>query len=108
MSLAFEPHRFRSTVPFYAAYRVAYPDGLISFVAGRCSLARDSSVLDLGCGPGQLAVAFARLGCAVTAMDPEPDMLAAAAKEATASGGLINLVEGSSYDLGARRGPVHL
>jgi len=108
MSLAFEPHRFRSTVPFYAAYRVAYPDGLISFVAGRCSLARDSSVLDLGCGPGQLAVAFARLGCAVTAMDPEPDMLAAAAKEATASGVSINLVEGSSYDLGARCGPFHL
>jgi len=108
MSLAFEPHRFRSTVPFYAAYRVAYPDGLISFVAERCCLARDSSVLDLGCGPGQLAVAFARLGCAVTAMDPEPDMLAAAAKEATASGVSVNLVEGSSYDLSASCGPFHL
>lgn len=69
MSLAFEPHRFRSTVPFYAAYRVPYPDALIVFVAERCNLAHASPVLDLGCGPGQLAVAFARLGCAVTAMD---------------------------------------
>ena len=65
-------------------------------------------MLDLGCGPGQLAVAFARLGCAVTAMDPEPDMLAAAAKEAAASGVSVNLVEGSSYDLSAGCGPFHL
>ena len=34
-------------------------------------------MLDLGCGTGMLAVGFARLGMAVTAMDPEPDMLAA-------------------------------
>jgi SAM-dependent methyltransferase len=108
MSLAFEPHRFRSTVPFYAAYRVPYPDALIAFVAERCNLARTSPVLDLGCGPGQLAVAFARLGCAVTAMDPEPEMLAAAAKRAAASGVVVNLLEGSSYDLSARCGPFRL
>lgn len=69
-----DPHRFRSTVPFYAAYRVPYPDALIAFITERCDLARGGRVLDLGCGPGPLAVAFARLGCAVTAMDPEPDM----------------------------------
>jgi len=107
MSLAFEPHRFRSTVPFYAAHRVPYPDGLISFVAERCSLPRASPVLDLGCGPGQLAIAFARLGCAVTAMGPEPDMLAAAAKTAAASGVPV-MVEGSSHDLTARCGPFQL
>jgi predicted RNA methylase len=100
--------RFRSTVPFYAAYRVAYPDALIAFVAERCGLARGSPVLDLGCGPGQLAVAFARLGCTVAAMDPEPDMLAATAEHAAASGVAINLVEGSSYDLGTCRGPFQL
>ena len=37
MSLAFEPHHFRSTVPFYAVYRVPYPDALIVFVAERCN-----------------------------------------------------------------------
>jgi SAM-dependent methyltransferase len=108
MSLAFDPHRFRSTVPFYAAYRVPYPEELITFVAERCNLTRTSTVLDLGCGPGQLAVAFARLGCVVTAMDPEPDMLAAAAKHARASGLAVDLVEGSSYDLNANSGPLQL
>jgi SAM-dependent methyltransferase len=108
MSPAFEPHRFRSTVPFYAAYRVPYPEALIAFVAARCGLGPGSPVLDLGCGPGPLAVAFARLGCAVTAMDPSPDMLAAAAGHAAAAGVAIDLVEGSSYDLGTRRGPFQL
>jgi SAM-dependent methyltransferase len=108
MTLAFEPHRFRSTVPFYAAYRVPYPDALIAFVAERCGLGRGSRVLDLGCGPGPLAVAFARLGCAVTAMDPSPDMLAAARERAAASGVRIDLAEGSSYDLGPHLGPFQL
>jgi SAM-dependent methyltransferase len=108
VSQSYEPHRFRSTVPFYAAYRVPYPEALIAFVAERCGVGPGSPVLDLGCGPGQLAVAFACLGCTVTAIDPEPDMLAAAAKHAAASGVTINLVEGSSYNLGACRGPFQL
>ena len=29
MTRAFEPHRFRSTVPFYAAYRMPYPEALM-------------------------------------------------------------------------------
>jgi hypothetical protein len=41
-------------------------------------------------------------------MDPEPDMLAAAAQHAAASGVTINLVEGSSYDLGSLHGPLQL
>ena len=41
-------------------------------------------------------------------MDPSPDMLAAAAEHAAAAGVAIDLVEGSSYDLGARRGPFQL
>jgi SAM-dependent methyltransferase len=108
MKLAFEPRRFRSTVPFYAAHRVPYPEALIAFVAKRCGLACGSPVLDLGCGPGPLAVAFARLGCTVTAMDPELGMLEAAAEHAAANGVLVRLVEGSSYDLGTRDGPFQV
>jgi predicted RNA methylase len=108
MKSVFEPRRFRSTVPFYTAHRVPYPEALIAFVAERCGLADESPVLDLGCGPGPLAVAFARLGCTVTAMDPEPVMLAAAAKHAADSGVAVKLVEGSSYDLGPQYGRFQL
>jgi len=104
----FEPHRFRSTVPYYARYRVPYPDRLVEFVAQDCGLGRGSRVLDLGCGPGLLAVAFARLGSSVTAMDPEPDMLAAAEERARDAGVTLTLVKGTSYDLGPALGRFQL
>lgn len=108
MPARFEPNRFRSTVPYYLAYRPPYPDELIAFVAERCGLGSAARVLDLGCGPGQLAVAFARLGATVTAIDPEPDMLAAARHLAAAAGVSLATVEGSSYDLNPALGRFHL
>jgi SAM-dependent methyltransferase len=81
-----------------------YPEALIDFVAERCGTSGDR-VLDLGCGPGVLAVAFARRGFDVTGLDPEPAMLAAAAQHARAQGVAIKLIEGSSYDLGRHQGP---
>ena len=108
MTVPFEPHRFRSTVPYYARYRVPYPGRLIAFVAERIGLERASHVLDLGCGPGQLAIAFARLGATVTAIDPEPSMLAAAREHAAEAGVSLKTIEGSSYDLNPTLGPFRL
>lgn len=97
--IPYEPNRFRSTADFYDRYRVPYPPELIAMVARRIGLEPGDAVLDLGCGPGPLAVAFARLGFKVTAMDPEPSMLEAARGAAAAAGVKLALVEGSSYDL---------
>jgi SAM-dependent methyltransferase len=108
MAVSFEPHRFRSTVPYYARYRFPYPNPLIAFVAERCGLDRASHVLDLGCGPGQLAIAFARLGPTVTAIDPEPTMLSAARERAAEAGVTLNTIEGSSYDLNPALGHFRL
>ncbi len=108
MTVPFDPHRFRSTVPYYVRYRVPYPDQLIAFVAERCGLARASHVLDLGCGPGQLAIAFARLGSTVTAIDPEPRMLGAARESAAEAGVSLKTIEGSSYDLNPALGHFRL
>lgn len=96
----YQPHRFRSTIPYYARYRVPYPDALIAIVAERCAIGPGIGLLDLGCGPGPLAVGFARLGAAVTAMDPDSAMLSAAREHAADAGVALRLVEGSSYDLG--------
>ena len=43
-------------------------------------------VLDVGCGGGLLAEEFARLGCAVTGIDPSGESLAAAREHAAAQG----------------------
>ncbi len=95
----FEPRRFRTTVPYYARYRLAYPDELIARVAKLVGLAPGARVMDLGCGPGFLAIPFARAGMRVVGVDPEPDMLdvaRAVAKDAAVS---VDFRQGSSFEL---------
>jgi SAM-dependent methyltransferase len=104
----FNPRRFRTTVPYYARYRLGYPDGLIARVVALAGLQRGDSVMDLGCGPGLLAVPFARAGMRVTAVDPEPDMLAEAGEAAAEAGVKIELKQGSSYALPEGIGPFRL
>jgi len=100
--------RFRSTVAYYDRYRLDYPQRLLARVATLAGLKSGDPVLDLGTGTGMLAIGFARLGMAVTAMDPEPDMLAAAAQQAKAAGVIVNFREGGSADLHPGMGPYRL
>jgi SAM-dependent methyltransferase len=101
-------HPFRSAVPFYVAGRLSYPAELLAAVAAALSLEPPARVLDLGCGPGFLALGFAALGFDVVAMDPEPEMLAAARDAADAAGMSLTFVAGGSEDLSPRLGRFHL
>jgi len=105
---SFDPRRFRSTVPFYARHRLAYPDALIVRVAEFVGLKPGDAVMDLGCGPGLLAVPMARLGFRVTGIDPEPDMVAACGAAADEAGVTIDLRQASSFDLPKDIGPFRL
>jgi SAM-dependent methyltransferase len=107
-SIPFEKHRFRSAAEHYRKGRPPYATALFDRVAGRVGLTRDHAVLDLGCGPGQLALGFARLAGTVTAIDPEPEMLRIAAADAAAAGYKIRFIEGSSYDIGPALGRFRL
>ena len=60
-------------------------------------LGPDDRVLDLGCGPGMLAGAFAPLVREVVALDPEPEMLRIA--RAAFPAGNVEYRQGSSADL---------
>jgi ubiquinone/menaquinone biosynthesis C-methylase UbiE len=104
----YEPRRFQSTVAYYERYRLAYPDRLIARVAALVGLKPGDPVLDLGTGTGMLAVGFARAGMAVTAMDPEPDMLAVCEERARAAGVTVALRQAGSYDLKPDMGPYRL
>ncbi|HZP98989.1 MAG TPA: class I SAM-dependent methyltransferase [Reyranella sp.] len=107
--IPFEPDRFRTAASHYEEGRVPYAPALIRRVAEVTGLGPRHRLLDLGCGPGPLARAFAPLVAEVVAMDPSEDMLAAArtlAAEAQAAN--IRFVAGSSYDLSPELGPFHL
>jgi trans-aconitate methyltransferase len=107
-SIPFEKHRFRSAAEHYRKGRPAYALSLFDRVAERIGLTRQHAVLDLGCGPGQLARGFARLARSVTAIDPEPEMLRIAATDAAEAGLEIRFIEGSSYDIGPALGRFRL
>jgi len=104
----FDPRRFQTTVPYYSRYRLGYPDLLIRRVIGRVGLKAGDAVMDLGCGPGLVAIPFAQAGMAVTGVDPEPAMLAAAKAAAAEAGVTLDLRQGSSFDLPKSIGPFKL
>ncbi len=108
MTIPFEPNRFRTAAEHYTRGRLAYPDALVARVAERAGLDRAGRVLDLGCGPGFLAAAFAPLAGEVVGIDPEPAMLAEAEGYARERGAAVSFRRGSSYDIAPDWGPFRL
>jgi ubiquinone/menaquinone biosynthesis C-methylase UbiE len=104
----YDPHRFRANAPFYARYRLGYPDSLIDRISDSVGLERGDAVLDLGAGPGLLAIPFARAGMTVTAVDPEPEMLAGLKEAVEEHGVAVDIRRGSSFDMPAGIGPFRL
>ena len=96
--------RFASTVAHYVAGRPNYAPSLIQIVKEHLHLSAMDRLLDLGCGPGWLGIAFAPFVGTVVALDPEPAMLEAAKVAAAEANVRIELIEGSSYDLGSHLG----
>jgi ubiquinone/menaquinone biosynthesis C-methylase UbiE len=95
MVIPFEPHRFREAAAEYLDGRAPYAPGLFERIALLCKLGPTSRVLDLGCGPGQIAVALAPFVGHVTGVDPEPKML----EVARAASSDVEWILGSSYEL---------
>ena len=61
---------------FYAQYRPGYPVAVYDFISEMAGLDdQTSSMLDLGCGPGVIALALADRVHTVVGVDPDPGML---------------------------------
>ena len=75
-------------------------DGEIAFLREVLGLRKGQRLLDVGCGPGRHAVAFARAGLAVTGIDVSSRFLAIAAESARAAG-----VSAAFFEVDARRMP---
>ena len=104
----FDKHRFRTAAAFYERYRIPYDEAAIAWTAAAVGAGAASRVMDLGCGPGTLALPLACLVGEVVGVDPEPAMLAFARERAAREGIAVTFVEGSSNDLSAVQGPFRL
>jgi SAM-dependent methyltransferase len=91
--------RFATTAELYEEYRPPYPAEFFQAVAQRLALSRQQSLIDLGTGPGLLALGFAAYAGRVVGVDPEPNMLAAARAAAARAGADVTFVAGRAEDL---------
>jgi SAM-dependent methyltransferase len=99
-----ESRRFQTAAAHYLLGRPAYPAAFIEKVAILCGINRSHRILDLGCGPAPLAVAFAPFVGSVLAVDPEPEMLRVAREAVKAAGVAVEVREGSSETIGPEWG----
>lgn len=88
-------------VEYYARFRRGYPPEVVDRIAEAFALTPDDVVLDLGCGTGQLTAALTQRVGTVIGMDPEPDMLTAAATAHAGPDAPIVWVLGSDRDVPA-------
>src|SRR5436853_5301014 len=85
--------RFAATVALYEELRPPYPPGFFRQVAQQLRLSKAHALIDLGTGPGLLALGFAPYVGRIVGVDPEPGMLAAASKAAAGAGQAFTLIE---------------
>jgi len=73
---------FAGTAQYYRQGRTPYAEGLADAMADALHLDGHGRLLDMGCGPGVIALQLARLFDEVVGLDPDGDMLAEGALQA--------------------------
>jgi SAM-dependent methyltransferase len=77
---------YRGSARYYERGRLPYPPGLPEAIAGLLHLDGRGRLLDVGCGPGIVALRLAHLFRVVVGLDADAAMLAEAARRAAALG----------------------
>lgn len=82
----FRPGAFAGLADDYVRYRLPYPLAMLDDLVGAAQLPPNARLLDLGCGTGRVSLPIASHFANVVAVDPEPEMIAAAQREAARQG----------------------
>ena len=91
--------RFASTVALYEELRPPYPPAFFREAAQQLRLTHAHTLIDLGTGPGLLALGFAAHVGRIVGVDPEPTMIAAARQAAFRASLPLGLIESKAEDL---------
>ncbi|MFI6054614.1 class I SAM-dependent methyltransferase [Streptomyces violascens] len=77
---------FRGTAAYYRRGRLPYAPGLADVLATVLKLDGHGRLIDVGCGPGTLALSLGHLFSEVVGVDPDSGMIAEAARRAVERG----------------------
>lgn len=91
--------RFATTAALYEQFRPPYSPEFFRVVVERLRLGKRHALIDLGTGPGLLALGFAPYVGRVVGVDPEPAMLEVAARAADRAGRDLVLIESAAEAL---------
>ncbi|MEU4875983.1 class I SAM-dependent methyltransferase [Streptomyces sp. NPDC021608] len=96
---------FAGSAAHYARGRLPYAPGFAEALAGALGLDGGGRLLDVGCGPGVVLLDIARFFDEAVGVDPDPDMLAEARRQAARRGtGNVRLVAARAEELPAGLG----
>ncbi|MFF4260137.1 class I SAM-dependent methyltransferase [Streptomyces sp. NPDC001663] len=97
---------FAGTAAYYRRGRLPYAPGLAELLAEVLQLDGRGRLVDVGCGPGTLALGFSHLFGEIVGVDPDKGMLAEAAREAVSRGvtGKVRWVQARAEELPAGLG----
>lgn len=77
---------FAGVAAHYLRGRLPYAPGFVETLSEALDLDGSGRLLDVGCGPGNVTLALAPLFTEAVGLDPDPDMLAEAERQATRRG----------------------
>lgn len=83
---AWDPRLYEGSAPYYARGRLPYPPEMAAALRDELALDGTGRLIDLGCGPGSVALLLAPLFAEVVGVDPDAGMIAEAETEATRRG----------------------
>lgn len=84
--MPYDPTIYQGSAPYYAHGRPPYSRALVPTLVAELGLDGSGRLLDVGCGPGVLAIALAACFAEVIALDPDPEMLAEGKRRAIDAG----------------------
>ena len=100
---------FAGTAPYYDRFRAPYAPAAIDFIVETYHLDADARALDLGCGPGTLAIPLSAIVAEVVAVDPDAEMIAEGQRLATARGRRnIQWLHSAAEDISPDAGPFRV
>jgi 2-polyprenyl-3-methyl-5-hydroxy-6-metoxy-1,4-benzoquinol methylase len=91
---------FGHAAPYYDAFRSPYAPAALAHVVTEFGIAANTRVLDLGCGPGTIAIPLSRTGATVVGVDIDEAMLEEARRlAAERAGRRLSWVRGRAEDI---------